>query len=100
MKRGTVTIGIEKLVCGNCNLSKDGRCQISGEKYSNLMLSCFLIFENFEDRGYALEKVPEIKADWRKVNKQAEHDLALFKKWETARILEEVKNERVNLCGT
>lgn len=76
-----MTIGIEKLVCGNCNLSVDNRC-LHGSETPNLKLSCFHIFKNFEDKRYALERLPEIKIDFERVNRVAKETLALFDRWE------------------
>lgn len=55
-----MTIPIHKLVCGNCTLREDSRCTIQGDKVEDLRLACFQIHSNFEDKGFGLERTPEI----------------------------------------
>lgn len=46
------SIPLDKLVCGNCKLRIDGKCQIDGTKVDQAKPYCYYIFKNFEDRGY------------------------------------------------
>jgi len=55
-----MTIPVHKLVCGNCNLRRDTGCNLQGVPVEVLRLACFQIHSNFEDRGFAREKAPEI----------------------------------------
>ena len=64
-----MTIPIHKLVCGNCNLRRDGRCTIQGDRVEDLKLACFQIYSNFGDKGFGLE---EVHLDWDKINKALE----------------------------
>ncbi len=55
-----MTIPIHKLICGNCGLRLDSKCTVKGDVVDPLRLACAHLYNDFEDKGFALEKTQEI----------------------------------------
>lgn len=116
-----MTIPISRLVCGNCGLNINARCEIQGTEVAVFDLACFHIHKSFSDNGFESERLKplgvnlgpileEVKAimeeernlrrkwlgELRKKKKLKDHELIFLKHLEREVALHESRNHSTN----